>query len=356
MTCQSDRPRVSVIVPNYNHAPFLRERLLSILNQTYQDFELIVLDDASNDNSLAVIRECLAGRSHRLVVNEINSGSTFRQWDRGVSIARGEFVWIAESDDVAEITFLERLVAALDHGEAAYAYSQSLCIDAESCVFGNIKGWTDDYSPHFWASDFLVDGNFFCVSFLAIKCVIPNASAVLFRREFYQSPFSIMEGIQLIGDYLLWAELAIDRQVAYVASPLNRFRFHPGTVRMAKRQIYLQECIYCTTHILDRTGAWYKQGQLVFLRHHLLQLWLSIGLEPASPFNWWRNRKGYQLLHRLHGPGGLAVALLRAWPRSVMRLLEPLRLFIVLGGSSVLRRFRHADKLAAASTGKSKGR
>lgn len=115
-----------------------------------------------------MIRECLAGRSHRLVVNEINSGSTFRQWDRGVSIARGEFVWIAESDDVAEITFLERLVAALDQGEAAYAYSQSLCIDAESCVFGNIKGWTDDYSPHLWASDFLMDGNFFCLSFLAI--------------------------------------------------------------------------------------------------------------------------------------------------------------------------------------------
>ena len=101
-----------------------------------------------------MIRECLAGRSHRLVVNEINSGSTFRQWDRGVSIARAEFVWIAESDDVAEITFLERLVAALDQGEAAYAYSQSLCIDAESCVFGNIKGWTDDYSPHLWASRF----------------------------------------------------------------------------------------------------------------------------------------------------------------------------------------------------------
>jgi hypothetical protein len=165
-----------------------------------------------------------------------------------------------------------------------------------------------------------------------------------------------MEGIQLIGDYLLWAELATDRQVAYVASPLNRFRFHPGTVRIAKRQIYLQECIYCTTHILDRTGAWYKRGQLVFLRHHLLALWLSIGLEPASPFNWWRHRKGYQLLHRLHGPGGLAVALLRAWPRSFLRLLKPLRLFMVLGGSSVLRRFRHADKLAAASTGKSKVR
>ena len=151
-------------------------------------------------------------------------------------------------------------------------------------------------------------------------------------ETFFLSPFSIIEGMRLIGDYLLRAELAMDRQVAYVASPLNRFPFHPGTVLMTKRQIFLQECIYSTTHILDRTGAWHKQGQLVFLRHHLLPLWLPIGLEPVSPLNWWRHRKGYQLLYRLHGPGGLAVALLRAWPRSVMRSLEPLRLFIVLGG------------------------
>ncbi len=349
MNCRLDSPRVSVIVPNYNHAPFLRQRLLSLINQSYQDFELIVLDDASSDDSLAVIRECLADYPHRLVVNEHNSGSTFRQWDRGVSLAIGEFVWIAESDDVAEVTFLERLVAALDQGEAAYAYCQSLCINEESTVFGTIKGWTDDYSPHLWASDFLVDGNFFCVSFMAIKCVIPNASAVLFRRNLYLSPFSIMGGMELIGDYLLWAELAMNRQVAYVASPLNRFRFHSGTVRMAKRQIYLQECILCTAHILDRTGAWHQPGQLVFLRHHLLPLWLSIGLEPASPLNWWRHRKGYRLLHQLHGPG-LAVALLRAWPRSVMRSLTPLRLFFLLGASSLVRRFKRVGRSAAAAT------
>jgi glycosyltransferase involved in cell wall biosynthesis len=60
MGCRSDSPRVSVLVPNYNHAPFLRQRLLSILNLTYQDFDLIVLDDASNDNYLAVIRDYLA--------------------------------------------------------------------------------------------------------------------------------------------------------------------------------------------------------------------------------------------------------------------------------------------------------
>lgn len=349
MNSNATGPRVSVIVPNYNHAPYLRERLHSILGQTYQDFELIVLDDASSDDSLAVIRACLGGHPHRLVVNEHNSGSTFRQWDRGIAMASGEFIWIAESDDLAEPTLLENLVAALDQSDVAYAYCQSLCIDAAGEVFGNIRGWTDDYSPHLWASDFVMDGNFFCVSFLAIKCVIPNASAVLFRRETYMSPYSIMQGFQLIGDYLLWAEMAMGHRVAYVARPLNRYRFHAGTVRLAKRPTYFRECVACTAHVLERTSAWSQPSQLVFLRRHLLPLWLTIGLEPASPRNWWRYGGAYGLLYRLHGPL-LALLLLRALPRSVRRSLVPLRLFFVLGAASLWRRIRGGGESAAAST------
>jgi glycosyltransferase involved in cell wall biosynthesis len=348
MNSNAAHPRVSVIVPNYNHAPYLRDRLRSILSQTYQDFELIVLDDTSSDDSLAVIRDSLGSHPYQLVVNEHNSGSTFRQWDKGIALARGEFIWIAESDDVAEPTLLESLVAALDQPDVAYAYCQSLCIDAAGEVFGLIKGWTDDYSPHLWASDFVMDGNFFCVSFLAIKCVIPNASAVLFRRQWYVSPYSIMQGFQLIGDYLLWAEMAMGRRVAFVASPLNRYRFHAGTVRLAKRPTYFRECVACTTHILERTSAWGQPSQLVFLRRHLLALWLTIGLEPASPSNWWKHARAYALLYRLHGPL-LALLLLRAIPRSVRRSLVPVRLFFVLGAASLRRRIRRGGESAAAS-------
>ena len=333
-------PRVSVIVPNFNHAYYLKERLISILTQTYQNFELILLDDASTDDSLAVIRDCLSGHSHQLVVNEKNSGSTFQQWNRGISLARGEFIWIAESDDVADPSLLERLVIALDRSDAVYAYCQSLCIDTYGEVFGYIKGWTDDYTPHLWASDFVIDGNFFCVSFMAIKCVIPNASAVLFRRESYINPYTILPDFQLSGDYLLWAEMAMGQKVAYVATPLNRYRFHPGTVRMAKRPTYFRECVACTNHILERTSAWDQPSQLVFLRRHLLALWLMIGLEPASPLNWWKYSKAYKLLYRLHGPL-LFFPLLKAFPRSLWHSLVPFWLFISLGSTSFLRKLRN---------------
>ena len=95
---------------------------------------------------------------------------------------------MAESDDVAEPKLLEKLVDSIQGAESAMAYCQSVGIDKNSNVISEIKGWTDCYSRHLWSQDFSMDGNFFCIQYMAIKCVIPNASAVLFRRDYYISP------------------------------------------------------------------------------------------------------------------------------------------------------------------------
>lgn len=107
-------PLVSAIIPNYNHARYLKQRLDSVFNQTYQNFEVILLDDCSTDNSLEII-EKYNGNPHlsQIVVNESNSGSVFKQWDKGINLAKGELIWIAESDDYCELTFLEEMVNAL---------------------------------------------------------------------------------------------------------------------------------------------------------------------------------------------------------------------------------------------------
>src|SRR6056297_3125162 len=111
---RSGRPRVSVIVPNYNHAPYLGRRLRSVFGQTFGDLEAIVLDDASTDDSLAVIAGFEADPRVRVVPNETNTGNTFRQWNKGAALARGEYLWFAESDDDADPRLLERLVGMLD--------------------------------------------------------------------------------------------------------------------------------------------------------------------------------------------------------------------------------------------------
>src|SRR5580700_8971166 len=109
-------PKVSVVVPNYNHARFLRQRLDSILAQSFQDFELILLDDCSSDESRTILEQYALDARARLEFNEVNSGSPFKQWNKGVRLTCGEYVWIAESDDYAGEGLLERLIAVLDAG------------------------------------------------------------------------------------------------------------------------------------------------------------------------------------------------------------------------------------------------
>lgn len=126
--------KVSVIIPNYRHAPYLQERIDSVLAQTWRDFEIIILDDCSPDNSREVIERYRGNeRITHIVYNEQNSGSTFVQWQKGFDLSQGEYIWIAESDDFAEPGFLAACVEQLDQDPACtLAYTESRLVDAES--------------------------------------------------------------------------------------------------------------------------------------------------------------------------------------------------------------------------------
>jgi len=124
-------PAVSVIVPNYNHARFLRKRIGSILDQSYQDFEVILVDGCPTDNSHDIIVAYADDSRVRIEFNAKNSGDRFKQWNKDVRLAKGKYVWIAESDDYADQCHLERLVAVLERDSAiAFAYCRS-CADTE---------------------------------------------------------------------------------------------------------------------------------------------------------------------------------------------------------------------------------
>ena len=133
-------PQVSVVIPNYNHAPYLPQRIESVLNQTFRDFEVIILDDKSTDGSVEIIRRYSGDpRVVEIIVNEENSGSPFSQWKRGVEKAKGEWVWFAESDDYAEPDFLERMLSAVAGDNVGLIYCDSM-------VEGDDKGQAENFS------------------------------------------------------------------------------------------------------------------------------------------------------------------------------------------------------------------
>ena len=244
-------PKVSVIVPNYNHAPYLERRLRSVLDQTVRDIEVIFLDDASPDDSLAVFDRVAAGDARvRLVRNEQNSGSTFKQWNKGVGLAAGEYVWIAESDDAADPRFLEVMLDRLDrHPRAALAYCRSTEVDPVGAPTGRVLPAGEAF-----AADFVRPGREHAAEHLTFTNTVPNASGVVFRRAAYLAAGGADESFRLTGDWRCWIDLCLQGDVAYTAEPLNLWRWHPNSVRagLGRSAAGATETLRVARHMLDR--------------------------------------------------------------------------------------------------------
>lgn len=211
---------VSVIIPNYNHAPYLKKRIDSVLNQTYQNFEVIILDDVSKDNSKEIIEEY---KNHpkisHIVYNDVNSGSTFKQWEKGINLAKGEWIWIAESDDFCEDNLLETLVEQIKtHPSIGLSYCQSI-------FYNEIE---NDLSPHRSTNhiiEFIKKENYLELKLVPFTTLI-NASMAIFKKELYLDIPKDYTNFKLAGDWVFWAEIGSKADVAISGKFLNYFRQH----------------------------------------------------------------------------------------------------------------------------------
>jgi glycosyltransferase involved in cell wall biosynthesis len=247
-------PKVSIIVPNYNYARFLPQRLRSIERQTYRDFEVILLDDASVDESVQVLERFAVEHHWQLVCNDHNSGSVFKQWNKGLRLATGEYVWIAEADDYASERFLDVLVGRLEQNpECGVAYCNSLRVDASSHIIEPVQPTMYDVDRTRWQSDFVGSGREECVRYLIRECTIQNASAAVFKRELCDLVGGADESFRMVSDWKFWASLLCVSDLAFVAEPLNYFRKHESSVR-AKTPIWIQinEGLQVMKYIADK--------------------------------------------------------------------------------------------------------
>jgi glycosyltransferase involved in cell wall biosynthesis len=221
-------PTVSIVVPAYNHEAFLDARLASVFGQTVTDTEVILLDDASPDSTANRLRKEGNRKNVSLCLSTTNSGSPFAQWNRGVEMARGQWIWIAESDDDAETSLLERLLTAAESDNAIVVSCHSRLIDANDKDGGILQ---HDAFPNNarWESNFATDGLSELKNYLYIQNTIPSASGVLFRRESYPGSDA---SFRLAGDWLTWGNMLTKGVFSHVAEPLNRSRVHAQTQRV----------------------------------------------------------------------------------------------------------------------------
>lgn len=251
----NDLPLVSIIVPNYNHEPYLEQRLESIYSQTYQKYEVILLDDCSTDNSRDILsRYC---NEHpectRTFFNDSNSGHVFTQWERGLSLAKGELIWIAESDDWCDSDFLEKLVPSFERQSVMIAFSRSTFMkngERESDLETYLEK-TDIET----ASPFIISAADAVKRGFAYRNIIPNVSSAIFRniRTIPEEILTKIKSLKLCGDWLFYLTIAKGGCIAYTPQTTNYYRLHDAStsVKIQSTQRYFEEVMSIARYLAE---------------------------------------------------------------------------------------------------------
>lgn len=209
------------------------------------------MDDASTDESVRILQEYAVkyqDKVSQFIINNHNSGSTFKQWKKGVELAGGEYVWIAESDDVAEATFLEKLVPVLDQKESL---NVAICNINQINENGDLLERRTEYPaqelfPPSVLREKFSNGNY-----------IFNASAAVFRKSaLAEVNWNLIQGFTFTGDWLFWCMLLKNSGLGVFPETLCYHRYHENNVsnNAYKRGLFFEEGLAVYEWIRDNVG------------------------------------------------------------------------------------------------------
>ena len=244
----SQRVSVSVVVPNYNYKRFLYQRLYSILSQGIQLKEIIILDDCSTDGSREEIDKIVKELKEIIfihsVYNETNSGSAFKQWQKGFELAQGDYVWIAETDDYCSKKLLTKLTKPIiKNPDIIISYANTAFIDTVGNIMvKSIVPQIDLMETGHWDNDYINDGKDEFNNYAYLNCTIANVSSAIIKRADYQKYFKLSGKYKQCGDWLFYANIMQLGKVAYTSDALNFYRVHGENVSsVTKKEAHMKE-------------------------------------------------------------------------------------------------------------------
>ena len=311
---------VSVVVASYNHAEFIEQRMESLIGQTYQNIEILVIDDRSTDNSVEILTKYKSHPKVNLIVRESNGGWVTVS-NQGIEMSSGEFVLFANCDDACDLNMIQRLVDAMErYPSAGIAFCRSVMVDENDKPLGEDFVNRERSFRARCASDTLLKRAEMC-RFLMHSCVIPNLSAALFRKECFISVGNLSSSYRVCCDWDLFFRVVTKYDVAYISEPLNRFRQHNTTiVSTTKERVIHEEYIRLLLGQIRRINLnWAERCRY---RTRVMYLWSVHLISPS-----------------LSG--------LRNFPYQLKKVfrLDPLS-FIFLGVGLILRSLEVAGKIA----------
>lgn len=222
----SGNPKVSVVIKSYNHAPFVRQCIQSVLDQSFQDFEIIVTDDASTDGTADIIREFKDPRIDLQVLSR-NHGISIAM-NTTLARARGEYVAILNSDDFALPGRLEKQVAFLDQNpEISVLFGFPLAVDERGAPREALNTFIAPKPPArftraIWLRLLFFKGNCFC------------APTAMIRRQAYAEVGRYDPRLTNLQDYDMWIRMMkAGREIHVLPEQFTAFRIRAENANMS---------------------------------------------------------------------------------------------------------------------------
>ncbi len=206
-------PKVSVIIPTYNRSRFLRSAIRSVLNQTYRDFEIVVVDDASTDNTRDVVVD-FSDERIRYIRHEVNKGCPAAR-NTGVMNLNGEYIAFLDDDDEWMPEKLQTQVDLLDSSPSTTGgvYTASLVVDRSTGMI------LDQAKPK--KSRNLFDDLF-------LENCIRSPSTVLVRKRCFERVGRFDASLGFVDDWDMWIRISKEFQLEYIKMPLVKYYYHDG--------------------------------------------------------------------------------------------------------------------------------
>lgn len=218
--------RFSVIIPLYNKAPYVAKAIGSVLAQTYTDYELVILDDGSKDDSFAIAQKTIKGYGHCHLYRQQNGGVSVTR-NYAVSLSRGEYLCFLDADDWWDSTFLEEMnVLIADFPDAG--------------IYGTNYTYVNETKRKTGVASIGVEPDFekgyinYCQVYAKTMAMPLWTGAVCVPRKVFDEMKGFPKGIKLGEDFLLWIRIALKYKVAFLNKPLS---FYNQDVDVANRGV-----------------------------------------------------------------------------------------------------------------------
>lgn len=233
-------PRVTVWLTSYNHGVHLNESIESVLNQTYRDYELYIVDDCSTDDSKAIIEKYQkTDKRIKTIFHEKNIGESGLKWE--IEHLRGEYIAILHGDDKWEDKKLEKQVKYLDeHAEVEACFTGVSVIDKNGNKYVGNHAYKsvfqeENRTRYQWLRYFFDNGNCLC------------HPSLLIRKQAYFKYNLLSEGLNSLPDFDKWIKICMNRDIYIIPEKLTCFRVHDseknasGDTAEKQRRLFVEE-------------------------------------------------------------------------------------------------------------------